>query len=223
MNRYLYVLNSPTNLIDPLGLNESDCRDDFFAGSHAECSGIGRIGGGIGIGIGIGGGGGGGGGGGVGTGGTGSGGSGSPPSPAGIEDFPNGESLGFPSSMPLRMPTLADLLIPGGAQACHFGPCVQPMGVLPAVILVGGRCLINAPCRQLVIVGVHVAAAATGYAVGYYLNQWEVRANQRAYEQDKNVCRSLANPAAKSRCWESAEKRRWARENGREMPPLITW
>jgi RHS repeat-associated protein len=41
LNRYAYVLNNPTNLIDPLGLdgwNPADpCNDPMFAASHAQC------------------------------------------------------------------------------------------------------------------------------------------------------------------------------------------
>jgi hypothetical protein len=35
------------------------------------------------------------------------------------------------------------------------------------------------------------------------------------YERDLNICRRLASPAARSRCYGSAEARRYARENGR--------
>ena len=40
LNRYAYVLNNPTNFIDPLGLtaNPADpCYDSYFAMTHAEC------------------------------------------------------------------------------------------------------------------------------------------------------------------------------------------
>ena len=43
------------------------------------------------------------------------------------------------------------------------------------------------------------------------------------YERELAVCRSLRDPGARARCYESAERRRWARENGRQQPPFINW
>lgn len=37
LNRYSYVLNIPTTLTDPFGLDEGDCSDPTYAESHAEC------------------------------------------------------------------------------------------------------------------------------------------------------------------------------------------
>ena len=46
LNRYAYVLNNPTTLTDPLGLQSGDfdpraCQDPAYADSHAECQGPG--------------------------------------------------------------------------------------------------------------------------------------------------------------------------------------
>jgi RHS repeat-associated protein len=37
LNRYAYVLNNPTTLIDPTGLDTGMCDDPAYAASHAEC------------------------------------------------------------------------------------------------------------------------------------------------------------------------------------------
>jgi RHS repeat-associated protein len=37
LNRYAYVLNNPTSLADPLGLNAADCNDPWHAEGHPEC------------------------------------------------------------------------------------------------------------------------------------------------------------------------------------------
>jgi RHS repeat-associated protein len=39
LNRYAYVLNNPTTLTDPLGLDGGDCSDYEYFISHAECGG----------------------------------------------------------------------------------------------------------------------------------------------------------------------------------------
>jgi RHS repeat-associated protein len=39
LNRYAYVLNNPTSLNDPLGLESGDCSDPDYAMTHAECGG----------------------------------------------------------------------------------------------------------------------------------------------------------------------------------------
>ena len=49
------------------------------------------------------------------------------------------------------------------------------------------------------------------------------RGCENQYQSDLKVCRSLSMPAARSRCFESAENRRWACLNRRPEPPLITW
>lgn len=43
------------------------------------------------------------------------------------------------------------------------------------------------------------------------------------YKRDLDRCRSLASPAARSRCYESANAREYARRNDQQLPPLITW
>ena len=37
LNRYAYVLNNPTTLTDPLGLDDGNCSDFWYWVSHAEC------------------------------------------------------------------------------------------------------------------------------------------------------------------------------------------
>jgi RHS repeat-associated protein len=42
-------------------------------------------------------------------------------------------------------------------------------------------------------------------------------------EQDEAVCRSLSDPSARARCWESANARFGACSQNKPLPPLITW
>ena len=46
---------------------------------------------------------------------------------------------------------------------------------------------------------------------------------KRQYEQDLATCRQLQSPAARSRCYASAENRRFAINHSKPVPPLIVW
>lgn len=135
LNRYAYVLNTPTNLVDPDGLNPANpddwatcnseyptdmigyahCVNDEPAGGSIDMGG--DVGWPIGIGIGIGWGG-------LGSSGN-SGQSGSTGNPGGIGNFPNGETLGLPTGYTFKPLNLWQLM---GLQPignwCDFGPCV---------------------------------------------------------------------------------------------------
>ena len=42
------------------------------------------------------------------------------------------------------------------------------------------------------------------------------------YERELAICRSLADPGARARCYERVQERLWARQNGRPEPP-VNW
>jgi RHS repeat-associated protein len=139
LNRYAYALNSPTNLVDPLGLNAAAPWDDDGGGggipgfcpaqySFEDC-GYGG-GGGWFPPIPIPGGGGGGGGGGTG----GSTGSGSGPNTGGLPPT-GGETLGIPNGFPIGGLSMCQLmgLCPIGPD-CEFGACTPiPSGYVTGV------------------------------------------------------------------------------------------
>ncbi len=52
---------------------------------------------------------------------------------------------------------------------------------------------------------------------------WVCRDCDSQFEGDNDVCRSLPDPAARSRCFGSATSRYGACMAGKALPPLITW
>ncbi len=217
-NRYAYVGNNPLNATDPLGLY---CAIDVDGGIIGGCT--------EGDGIWIGGlffpwwlaGGGGSGGGGGGHPGPPSGGGTPPPSqppaPQPV-NFPN-ETLGIPNGLNLNFGGPLGAILPS-AVCGDLGPC--PM--------IGNS-----------IVGVDdaVEISALTYLVGLTIYAIEkygppliqtIRDATREVEcegqsqSDLRTCRKLANPAARSRCYESATNRKNRCLDGWDpLPPLITW
>lgn len=41
-------------------------------------------------------------------------------------------------------------------------------------------------------------------------------------QKDEEVCRNLKSPAARARCWQSANERYAACQAGKPLPPLVT-
>ena len=45
---------------------------------------------------------------------------------------------------------------------------------------------------------------------------------EKLTQKDEEVCRNLKSPAARARCWQSANQRYAACRAGKKLPPLIT-
>src|SRR3989442_872619 len=236
LNRYAYVLNNPTSLIDPLGLqwitsgaNPADpCNDFQFAISHAQCPripspGVWCVGGycppfppgGGGGGGGGGGSGGGGAGGGGGRGGTPPGGNAAPPD-AGCEFGGCGGAA--PGSEFQDGTAAAGLSTPWIIRVTSWGWPYIVRGLVAAAA------------------GVEAAGATTVAAVAVVplvlvqtgADPWrQMRRTKRSnsqYEADLVVCRNLKAPGARARCYESALNRKNRCLDGWDpLPPLIKW
>jgi len=46
---------------------------------------------------------------------------------------------------------------------------------------------------------------------------------ERLAQQDEAICRTLPDPGARARCWDSSAARYGACKAGKPLPPLITW
>jgi hypothetical protein len=97
------------------------------------------------------------------------------------------------------------------------------------IVVTADRCPPGRICRyeDIAAVMTMLAQADTGGAPrdggGGAGNGGETPETEQANEEDLEICRSLSDPGARSRCYQSALARDVARKNGRPVPPLVTW
>jgi RHS repeat-associated protein len=130
----------------------------------------------------------------------------------GIEDFPNGESLGIPRGMSLPNPSLASIFLPDSA-GCEFGPCA-PVGngmAQAAVLPYIAPCLSNPACASVMVVATVATVGYYGYK--YYMgrvqsNEWTDKAKQFA---PQDPCGWLADQIERPENRDSATQRKIVR------------
>jgi len=164
-NRYAYVSNQPLTATDPMGLEEGNCSDVFYAITHAECPGIAPIGLELGLDILFSIGSGGGGGGVVG--------------PAILDRLPaghgngqplNGETDGIPNGLRVQWPGPLGSVLPTNPN-CDFGYCGGPQNfngagviAIPAGEALGGAICVGSGVCEAIAVGVVVVVATVAVA-----------------------------------------------------------
>jgi RHS repeat-associated protein len=223
LNRYAYVGNKPSTLFDPTGLNEAaPCswycwifgygpygdggNPGYCSPQYAQCYEPSS-------------GGGGGSGGSSGDGGGGGGG-GSPWNDTYGVPYPG---LGNAIGQAINVPPL------GGG--CEFGTCgAGANSLMPGATTAPAPWCLQHP--KICTAGIDIAEvlerippiAASLLLLNMKGDNEPHHECEAQYQSDLNVCRKLADPAARSRCYESALNRKNRCEQGwNPLPPLITW
>ena len=119
---------------------------------------------------------------------------------------------------------LAALILPSN---CALDPtCGTGTGFGAGSVAAVGVCEIVEPCGAigdvLLVVGV-VAEAAIIAHNHHAANSQDTSEAEQQYEEDLAKCRALKSAAARSRCYASAENRRFATNHNKPVPPLILW
>jgi RHS repeat-associated protein len=237
-NRYAYVANRPLGAIDPQGLMmdlyspfDGGGGDDFtfdtpwgFQGpsdTSGYCSAAYDFCGAPPVGIGI-----------VFAGEDGGGtGAGMPPrsspSQGGGRVWTDNETLGLPRGLNLRPASILDLLGLTPGTQCDFVPGCNGVGAndfTHSGIYCRFLCYNNIFVEKAIsllasierLVGDAYDPDNPGYKPGF-TDCDVLEAN------DLSVCRSLTNPGARARCYDSASQRNFACRYGKPLPPLIRW
>jgi RHS repeat-associated protein len=95
-----------------------------------------------------------------------------------------------------------------------------PPVVIPVVVIGSLYCIINPQaCKKLLD---YCRRGSEGGGAGPPPKKDDDPCEEQV-QLDEAVCRRLAKPAARSRCWTSSEARYGACRAGKPLPPLITW